>query len=258
MKILKNIVPYNSLSTHWIIYSFFVYLMQLFVTEYTKKDTHIIIADTDLLSQLRKVLRVSIGDVIWIQSPHKEDKKIRYEIRIEVWDNKMVEWTIISEQTHENTHKKRNMIVSMPNKRDKVELIIQKLTECSLDQIVFWPSERSIIRERNPKKEERLQKIIKEAVEQSRGRTLPELLFTNNPKSLVADNLLVIFDKQTEISHKEKSDHIYGLIWPEGGLTTRDYQTFEWTTHTIYTLGETILRTETAAIIWGRILKNNI
>ena len=60
------------------------------------------------------------------------------------------------------------MIISMPNKRDKVELIVQKLTECGLDEILFWPSERSIIREWNPKKEERLYKIIKEAVEQSR------------------------------------------------------------------------------------------
>jgi RsmE family RNA methyltransferase len=60
------------------------------------------------------------------------------------------------------------MIIAMPNKRDKIELIIQKLTECGLNQIIFWPSERSILREWNPKKEERLHKIIEEAVEQSR------------------------------------------------------------------------------------------
>jgi 16S rRNA U1498 N3-methylase RsmE len=75
---------------------------------------------------------------------------------------------------------------------------------------------------------------------------------------LVGTNPLIIFDKQTEASHKKKSDYIYGLIWPEGGLTARDYQTFEWTKYDIYGLGETVLRTETAAIIWGRVLKNNI
>ena len=88
------------------------------------------------------------------------------------------------------------MISAMPNKRDKIELIVQKLTECGLDQIVFWPSERSIIREWNPKKEERLHKIIKEALEQSRGRTVPELLFKTSPKALVGSNPLVIFDKE--------------------------------------------------------------
>ena len=100
----------------------------------------------------------------------------------------------------------------MPNKWDKIELIVQKLTECSLDQIIFWPSERSVIREWNPKKEERLQKIIKEAVEQSRGRTMPELLFTTKPKEIVGTNPLVVFDKQTETSNIQKSDYIYGLV----------------------------------------------
>ena len=73
------------------IYYLFVSVMQLFITKYTKKDTHIIITDSDLLSQLRKVLRASIGDIIRVQSPEYENKKIRYEIRIEVWNNTTLE-----------------------------------------------------------------------------------------------------------------------------------------------------------------------
>jgi hypothetical protein len=65
--------------------------MQLFVTEYKKKNTTIEIANLALLSQLRKVLRANIGDIIWIQSPKNEVQKIRYELRIELWDNKIVE-----------------------------------------------------------------------------------------------------------------------------------------------------------------------
>ena len=65
--------------------------MQLFVTNYTKNNTHIIVSDTDLLLQLRKVLRANIGDTLWIQSPEHESKKIRYEVRIDRWDNKIVE-----------------------------------------------------------------------------------------------------------------------------------------------------------------------
>ena len=65
--------------------------MQLFVTNYTKKNTHIMVADTDLLLQLRKVLRANIGDTLWIQSPDNESKKIRYEVRIDRWDNKILE-----------------------------------------------------------------------------------------------------------------------------------------------------------------------
>ncbi|HBB04924.1 TPA: hypothetical protein DCZ39_08890 [Patescibacteria group bacterium] len=169
--------------------------MQLFVTDYTKKDNNVVINNVDLLSQLRKVLRASIGDIIWIQSPQNEAKKTRYEVRIDVWDNKIIEGTIVSEQAHDIGNEKRSMIIAMPNKRDKIEMIVQKLTECALDQIVFWPSERSIITQWNPKKEERLQKIIREALEQSRGRHTPELIFTTTPKDIVGDTPLVVFDK---------------------------------------------------------------
>jgi len=56
----------------------------------------------------------------------------------------------------------------MPNKREKAELIVQKLSEIGVDEIAFWPAERSVIKQRNEKKADRLHKIAKEAVEQSR------------------------------------------------------------------------------------------
>jgi RsmE family RNA methyltransferase len=56
----------------------------------------------------------------------------------------------------------------MPNKREKAELIVQKLTEIGVKNIYFRVSEHSIIRQRNEKKAERLDKISHEAVEQSR------------------------------------------------------------------------------------------
>lgn len=63
----------------------------------------------------------------------------------------------------------------MPNKREKAELIVQKLSEIGINEILFRPAERSVIKQRNEKKAERLRKIAKEAVEQSRGRQLPKI-----------------------------------------------------------------------------------
>lgn len=241
--------------------------MQLFVTEYKKQWTTVIVSNPEILLQVRKVLRAKIGDKIYIQSPSNEEVKTRYEIEIEQRNDKDIQWKIISEHIHESTPETKSMIISMPNKRDKIELIVQKLTECGLDQIIFWPSERSVIKERNPKKEERLQKIIKEAVEQSRGRNIPELHFATDIKKYLQDTEVIVFDKtgtktqETKPSPKSQvpnpKSQITGIIWPEGGLTPKDYQTFEWTEYTIYGLGETVLRTETAAIVWGRLLKNN-
>lgn len=240
--------------------------MQLFVTEYTKKGNSVVITDIDLLSQVRKVLRASIGDIIRVQNPHHENHKIRYEVRIDAWDNKTLTGSVISEQHYDVSVEKKSMIISMPNKWDKIELIVQKLTECSLDQIVFWPSERSIIKEWNIKKEERLRKIIKEAVEQSRWRTIPDLVFAPHIKEHLHDKEIIVFDKSEQGKYTsknektplfKKSDSKVWIIWPEGWLTYRDYENFAETVYDVYGLGETVLRTETAAIIWWRLLKNN-
>ncbi len=231
--------------------------MQLFVTEYRKKDHIVKVENIDLLSQLRKVLRASIGDTIWIQSPAKEKRKMRYKLRIETWDNTTLDGTIIEEQEHESTPQIKGMIIAMPNKWDKVELISQKLTECGIDQIIFRPSERSIIKEWNEKKAERIQKIIKEAVEQSRWRNIPELFFTKDLNDITSKHQLVIFDKWWDAKTFPKSDKIYGMIGPEGGFTSRDLTYIEKYAPITMQLGKTVLRMETAAIIWARLLKND-
>lgn len=117
------------------------------------------------------------------------------------------------------------MIIAMPNKRDKVELIVQKLTECGLDQIVFRPSERSVIKEWNTKKEERLHKIITEATEQSRGRIVPELRFINDISPYLKGSQVIVFDKETMLQDRQAthtgisatlpSSSITGIVGPE-------------------------------------------
>jgi len=73
----------------------------------------------------------------------------------------------------------------------------QKLTEISIDEIIFRPAERSIVKQRNKNKEQRLLSIVKEALEQSRGRFLPQISFRENPEDVIQDKTLVyIFDKK--------------------------------------------------------------
>ena len=151
------------------------------------------------------------------------------------------------------------MSIAMPNKRDKIELIVQKLAEIWIDQIIFWPSERSVIKEWNTKKAERVSKIAKEATEQSRNRFLPEIKFSTTP--IVSNTAeYVIFDK-TEWSepqfHKNPSAPlICGIIGPEWWLSSKDYQLRANTKHHIQQLWSGVLRTETGAIIGWRLIKN--
>ena len=239
--------------------------MQLFCVDYEQQGSKIHIKDVELVQQVRKVLRMSKGNYIAVQQINWPTH--RHTIQITERDDKSLRWDIQSTQELLQPLKKLSMIISMPNKRDKAELITQKLSEIGVYQIIFRPSERSIIRESNPKKMQRLQKISKEAVEQSRGTRIPEIIYVSHIDMYTKNTQIVVFDiqekewktQQIKLSEQNIQENIVwsictGLIGPEGGLTDHDYQSLD--TYIVKSLGNTILRTETAAIIAARYLQN--
>ncbi len=215
------------------------------------------IEDESILYQLRNVLRSKIWYSFFVQK--KLDPKCRYEVKILDWDNKKLIWSVVSIIDRVFFDGFRGMIVAMPNKRDKIEIIVQKLSELSISEIIFWPSDRSVIKNFNTKKYDRLNKISKEAVEQSWWWILPEIRFVDQLKSILWNKKFIIFDKkENTIKQLSKADlvSIYWLVWPEWWLTDKDYQSFG-NNFEIRHLGNTILRTETAAIVWAWNIVND-
>ena len=93
------------------------------------------------------------------------------------------------------------MLIALPNKQEKLELIVQKLSEIGVDEIFLWASERSVLKSLNPNKEQRLLKIIKEATEQSWSWMLTKLTFLSHIKPLHKNWQFVVFDLP---NHKQK------------------------------------------------------
>jgi 16S rRNA (uracil1498-N3)-methyltransferase len=213
----------------------------------------------ELLFQLRKVLRIKKWDKICIQYSNNE-WTIRYELSIQNWTDKDLTGEIISSQIFSFPEKNVSMIIAMPNKREKAELITQKLTEIWVENIYFWVSEHSIIRQRNDKKAERLDKISHEAIEQSRGIQLPEIKFLKSEKELkdFVNWKNVIIANMNWLHHwelsKSESNDLCGVIWPEGWFSHKDLEFFD--NAKIIDLWENVLRMETASIVLWRILKN--
>ena len=108
----------------------------------------------------------------------------RYELSIMDRTDKDLTGEIISSQTFSFSEKSVSMLIAMPNKREKAEVIVQKLTEIWVQSIYFRVSEHSIIRQRNDKKAERLDKISHEALEQSRWIQIPEIKFLKSDSEL--------------------------------------------------------------------------
>ena len=226
--------------------------MQLFITDFEKKWEIIKISDTEIISQIRKVLRMKIWDIFFVQNGNT-----RYKLEISDRDDKSIFWKILESIEHTKQIDEIWIAIAMSNKRDKMETIVQKLSEIWIKYIYFRPSERSIIRERNNKKLERINKIAKEAVEQSRWRHLPEIHFEKDISKIIKWKDIIVFDK-SEWNNNEKikkNKDILWIIWPEWGLTENDYKNF-WEKIKTASLWDTVLRTETASIIAARYLKN--
>ena len=213
----------------------------------------------DLLSQLRKVLRIKKWDKICVQYSDKE-WTTRHELSIQDWTDKDLTGEIISSQIFSISEKNISMMIAMPNKREKAELIVQKLTEIWVKSIYFWVSEHSIIRQRNEKKAERLDKISHEAVEQSRRIQLPEIKFLKSENELKDfvdwKNIIIANMNGTpywELAKIESND-LCGVIWSEGWFSPKDLKLFD--NAEIIDLWDNVLRMETASIVLWWLLKN--
>jgi RsmE family RNA methyltransferase len=215
----------------------------------------------ELISQLRKVLRIQKWDKISIQYSEK-DKTTRLELSvIDRTDQKLLT-EIISSKYFKLDENNVWMLIAMPNKREKAELIVQKLTEIWVKNIYFWVSEHSIIRQWNDKKAERLDKISREAVEQSRWIQLPEIKFIKSESELkeIVAWKNVILANQGWLPYwkiiKDSDEKLYWVIWPEWGFSEKDLKLFD--NAKIVDLWKNVLRMETASIVFWWLLKNNM
>lgn len=106
-----------------------------------------------------------LGDVMCVQSGPSATE--RYTIRIDSWDDKQLHGVVVEKSICNYALSPVRMLVAMPNRWDKAELIVQKLSEIGVACIGFWPAHRSVIKQNNHAKMERLSKIAQEATEQS-------------------------------------------------------------------------------------------
>ncbi len=137
------------------------------------------------------------------------------------------------------------------------ETIVQKLTEVGVSHIVPIVSTRTV---KEGVRIDRLQTISDEALEQCGGN---KRVVIHEPISL-ADCLKqfhytsLVFSPEGELLSSAKKDKsLVMYIGPEGGWDTEDWKLFQEAGATTASLGQRVLRTETAAIVgayqllWG-------
>ena len=162
------------------------------------------------------------------------------------------------------SNEKNIWLAFSPIKKVPQDLMIQKTTELGIQKFIPLLCERSVVREINIK---RVEKIITEACEQSNRITVPKIqelqMLDEFIKNFPDDGKIVFCDinsQSKDLYNKlSKKNPICILIGPEGDFSEEERQFITNYKNVIsITLGKNILRAETAAIASTTILNFNL
>ena len=144
-------------------------------------------------------------------------------------------------------------------KEQKMDLILQKATELGVFKIILFNAKRSIIKfdeKKETKKLERWVRICKEAAEQSKRCTIPEIVFEKNINEFSKlDGLKLICSTVEDTNNLKKvlqssknCVKINMIVGPEGGFEPNEEKSIINLGFIPVTLGNTIMRVETVPI----------
>ena len=199
-------------------------------------------------------------------------KVMRYDVgtKIEIVSNEVLylaEITSISplvvankimELSGENT--KLNVTIAQSLvKEQKMDYILQKTTELGVSEIVPYMAARSVVKldNKQDKKIERWQKIVKEASEQSKRNYIPVVR-----NAVTLSNLVNLSDYDMKflctvnessqnikkvLSNLDRNGRMLFVIGPEGGFTEEEETKMIENGFISLSLGSSVLRTETAS-----------
>jgi 16S rRNA (uracil1498-N3)-methyltransferase len=153
------------------------------------------------------------------------------------------------------------------SRRERMEMTIQKATEIGVEEI--WPivTERCVVRlddERAERRTQRWRRIAEEAAKQSQRAEVPVVREPMTISELASESgrfdiVLVPWEEETsegpgigqvlDEAGATPETTVLLVIGPEGGLTAQEIDALSAMGAGVVTLGSTVLRTETAAIV---------
>ena len=236
--------------------------MQKFFVKNEQIDVNFIEIIGSDVNHIINVLRLKKDDTIIVCN---KDTSISYFTKIYDYKDDKVICKIEKEITDSNeTAFEIDIYQGLP-KSDKMELIIQKTTEIGVKRIIPVSMERCVVKlnEKDAKKKvERWQKIAEVAAKQSKRDVIPDVENVINISDMIKkisdyDLFIVAYEEEKDASLKDtlknfKKDELNKigiLVGPEGGIDKKEIEKLEIANVSIVTLGNRILRTETAPIV---------
>ena len=234
---------------------------QFFVKQENVKDNEVLIDNSSDINHIINVLRFKKGDNLVLVSPDG----ITYFTEIFLINSNTVHTKVIEQF---KSDRKLNFNITLAQsilKSAKQDFVIQKATELGVNNIIPFFSKNTVVQIESPKdrinKIKRWQKIAYESSKQCQRINIPDISYIGNLNDVINlnnfDVKLVCSERDTQLSLKEflradktehKNKNVLIIIGPEGGWDTKEIGLFKNNNISLVTLGNLILRAETAAI----------
>jgi len=218
-----------------------------FIGEFDLSGENTEITNLENIKQIKGVLRLDVGDFLILC----DGKGTEAKVEIIEMEKTHIATKIIEKTKKENNSKKVSLYLAIL-KKENFELAIQKVVEIGVNEIIPIITERTIKTGLNI---ERLNKIMREASEQSGRTILPTLYPTLKFEDAIQDgkkneeNIFFDFTENKNGTKNTYSKSISIFIGPEGGFTEKENNIALENGYKIESLGENTLRAETAAIV---------
>ncbi len=228
-------------------------MQRYFVPQEYIQNSQIIVTDNDMLHQMVRVLRMQPGNTcIFLDNTCQE-----YTAKLETITKQLAIFKI-EKTTPATTELDISITVyqALPKKMEIFEWVLEKGTE--LGVIKFVPMVTEFCNRRELLKRDREMRIITESAEQSeRGvcPTLGDVISFEKGLDAAGSEALLFHSRDTTETLKDflganKSMQKFSLfIGPEGGFSEREVELAKSKKIPVLSLGKSILRTETAAIV---------
>ncbi|GEK58756.1 hypothetical protein CHL76_04525 [Marinococcus halophilus] len=210
---------------------------------------------------IARVMRMGPGEEIVC----KDNQGRAFVSEIESVEEKSVRAKIVSEWTA-GAELPVNVIAAQALiKGEKMDTVVQKATELGAAAIYFYEAEHSVVKwdaNKRQKKIDRLNRIAKEAAEQSERMYIPEVAYFASVRKVVEntssmESRIVLSEAEARAGRpaqlpavfSRKPETLLAFIGPEGGFSSNELSLLEENEIPMTSLGKRIVRSETASLL---------
>ena len=210
-----------------------------------------------------RVMRGKIDDEVIIV----DSTNIAYKTKIETIEDNVANLRIINALENQHTELPIQVTIACGlSKNAKIDLIVQKATECGMNEFIPLALERDVVKWKGNKisnRIERLERISKEAAEQCHRNVIPEISHLSTIDTLQKEagnykHKLIAYEETAKkgqhgqlketLKEVQAGDNLIIVFGSEGGLTELEVAKLKEVGYIECSLGPRILRAETAPI----------